>query len=74
MTSNSFNHGQACSASSRIYVQASIYDEFLRKFTEKAQSLKLGDPFAADTYQGPMVSRQQYDVRIGLRNLADTAY
>ncbi|KAF7790303.1 hypothetical protein EIP86_001257 [Pleurotus ostreatoroseus] len=60
-----FNHGQACSASSRIYVQAGIYDEFLRKFTEKAQSLKLGDPFAADTYQGPMVSRQQYERVMG---------
>ena len=40
-----------------------IYDEFLRRFTERAKSIKLGDPFGADTFQGPQVSQQQYDVR-----------
>jgi aldehyde dehydrogenase (NAD+) len=56
-----WNHGQACCAGSRIYVQASIYDEFLTKFTAKVESLKVGDPFATDTYQGPQVSELQYD-------------
>ena len=41
-----------------------IYDEFLKKFTDKTKALKLGDPFAPDSYQGPQVSQQQYDVRI----------
>ena len=35
---------------------------FLKKFAEKAQSIKLGDPFGADTFQGPQVSQQQFDV------------
>ncbi|THH09718.1 hypothetical protein EW146_g8603 [Bondarzewia mesenterica] len=56
-----WNHGQACCAGSRIYVQSGVYDEFLKRFTEKAQSLKLGDPFAVDSYQGPQVSQGQYD-------------
>ncbi|ETW78463.1 hypothetical protein HETIRDRAFT_454399 [Heterobasidion irregulare TC 32-1] len=56
-----WNHGQACCAGSRIFVQSGIYDEFLKRFTEKAQSLKLGDPFAVDSYQGPQVSQGQYD-------------
>jgi len=56
-----WNHGQACCAGSRIFVQAGIYDEFLHKFTEKSKSLKVGDPFATDSYQGPQVSQIQYD-------------
>ena len=59
---NSWNHGQACCAGSRIFVHAKIYDEFLRRFTEKSKQIKLGDPFDPDVYQGPQVSKQQYDV------------
>ena len=57
--------GQACCAlaGSRIYVHEKIYDEFLSLFTEAAKNLKLGDPFAADTYQGPQVSVGQFNVR-----------
>ncbi|TFK19026.1 aldehyde dehydrogenase [Coprinopsis marcescibilis] len=32
-----WNHGQACCAGSRIFVHAKIYDEFLKKFTERPQ-------------------------------------
>ncbi|TFY72343.1 hypothetical protein EVG20_g652 [Dentipellis fragilis] len=56
-----WNHGQACCAGSRIFVQSGIYDEFLKRFTAKADSLRLGDPFATDSYQGPQVSQIQYD-------------
>jgi aldehyde dehydrogenase (NAD+) len=56
-----WNHGQACCAGSRIFVHEKIYDEFLRRFTEKTKTLKLGNPFDADAYQGPQVSQQQYD-------------
>ncbi|ORX94438.1 aldehyde dehydrogenase [Basidiobolus meristosporus CBS 931.73] len=56
-----FNHGQCCSAGSRIYVQESIYDEFLEKFKKHAQSIQLGDPFDSKTTQGPQVSKLQFD-------------
>ena len=59
----SYNHGQCCCAGSRIFVHEKIYDEFLKKFTDKTKALKLGDPFAPDSYQGPQVSQQLYDVR-----------
>ena len=45
-------------------MHANIYDEFLKRFTEKTKALKVGDPFAVDSYQGPQVSQQQYDVRL----------
>jgi aldehyde dehydrogenase (NAD+) len=47
-------------------VQETIYDQFMEKFTAKIKTLKLGDPFAEDSYQGPQVSQQQFDVCHGL--------
>lgn len=60
----SWNQGQVCCAGSRIFVQAGIYDEFLKRFTAKAQSIKVGDPFGKGIDQGPQVSKIQYDVCI----------
>src|SRR5712672_123827 len=67
---SSWNHGQTCCAGSRIYVQSGIYEEFLKRFTEEAQKLKLGDPFVADTYQGPQISKVHFDVRFSSFNIS----
>lgn len=56
-----FNHGQTCCAGSRVYVQEGIYDEFVKRLTERAKRIVVGDPFAPDTFQGPQVSQLQYD-------------
>ncbi|ODM14449.1 Aldehyde dehydrogenase [Aspergillus cristatus] len=56
-----FNHGQCCAAGSRLLVQESIHDKFVARFRERAAQNKLGDPFAADTFQGPQVSQLQFD-------------
>jgi aldehyde dehydrogenase (NAD+) len=56
-----FNHGQCCCAGSRLLVQESIHDKFVARFRERAAQNKLGDPFAADTFQGPQVSQLQFD-------------
>ncbi len=64
--SPSLNHGQCCTAGSRIFVQSGIYDEFLERFTAKSKLVKLGDPFESDSYQGPQVSKIQFDVHISL--------
>jgi aldehyde dehydrogenase (NAD+) len=60
-----YNHGQDCVAGSRIYVQSGIYDEFLKRFKDRALANKIGDPFAADTFQGPQVSKIQFDRIMG---------
>jgi len=60
-----YNHGQCCCAGSRIYVQEGIYDKFVEKFKARALQNKVGDPFAADTFQGPQVSQLQYDRIMG---------
>jgi len=57
-----YNQGQVCSATSRIFVQEGIYDKFIEKFkaVTKEQSV-LGDPFDEKTFQGPQVTKQQYE-------------
>jgi len=56
-----FNHGQCCCAGSRIYVQEGIYDKFIERFKERAGKNTVGDPFDAQTFQGPQVSQVQFD-------------
>ena len=60
----SWNHGQCCCAGTRIFVQSGVYDNFLAKFTETVKAIKVGDPFAKGTNQGPQVSQLRFDVRL----------
>lgn len=49
------NHGQNCCAGSRTYVHESIYDQFVAKAKGMAEARVVGDPFDADSAQGPQV-------------------
>lgn len=56
------NQGQICTATSRILVEHDIYDRFLAKFQDTVNSIsKIGDQWDEATYQGPQVSKAQYD-------------
>lgn len=50
-----FNQGQCCTAGSRIYVEESIYEEFVRRSVERAKRRVVGSPFDPTTEQGPQV-------------------
>jgi len=50
------NNGERCTAGSRILIQKTIYSEFVRKFTERAQRIVVGDPLDPNTIIGPMIS------------------
>lgn len=56
-----FNQGQCCCAGSRIYVEESIYDEFVKKSIERAKSRKVLDPMDPECEQGPQVDQEQFD-------------
>lgn len=60
-----FNHGQCCCAGSRVYVQEGIYDKFIAAFKKRAEQNSVGDPFDENTFQGPQVSKLQYDRIMG---------
>ncbi|KFG78008.1 succinate-semialdehyde dehydrogenase NADP+ [Metarhizium anisopliae] len=47
--------GQTCVCANRIYVQEGVYDEFVKKFTEKVNAFKVGNGFEAGTTHGPLI-------------------
>lgn len=48
--------GQKCSAASRIYVQRSVRDEFLKSFCERVYKIVVGDPREKDVFMGPVIN------------------
>lgn len=53
--------GQSCTAGSRLYLHADIFDSFLEKMTAQLATLKIGDPLDESTDIGAIVSEKQYD-------------
>ena len=53
------NCGQVCLGTERVYVERSIFDEFVAGLKARAEGLKIGVPNDETTGMGPMVSRQQ---------------
>ena len=64
------NHGQNCCAGSRTYVHESIYDEFVAKAKALAEARVVGDPFEADTAQGPQVWLSSHNWATSRENLS----
>lgn len=54
-----FFQGQACMASSRVYVEKSIEAEFCAKFKAMAEALGMGDLRDPNTWVGPIISERQ---------------
>ncbi len=64
--------GQTCMAGSRLIVQDTVHDELVRLVSERASTLRLGDPLEPSTEMGPVANQPQYErvVRY-LRTAAD---
>ena len=52
------NNGQSCIAAKRFIVAEKIADEFERKFVQRMQELRIGDPFDPNTQLGPLVNAE----------------
>lgn len=50
------NMGQVCNAINRIYVEKSIFEEYVTKFVEETKKLKIGNGLVENVDLGPMVS------------------
>ncbi|XP_076879112.1 retinaldehyde dehydrogenase 3 isoform X2 [Brachyhypopomus gauderio] len=61
-----YNQGQCCTAASRVFVEESIYDDFLRLSIESAKKITVGDPMDPCTSHGPQIDRQQFDTILEL--------
>jgi aminomuconate-semialdehyde/2-hydroxymuconate-6-semialdehyde dehydrogenase len=64
------NQGEICLCGSRIFVERSIYDEFLARFLERTKALKVGDPQDPATDVGALISRAHLDKVSGYIELA----
>jgi len=52
------NAGQDCCARSRILVQAAVFDRFMELLEPAVQAVAVGDPRAAGTEMGPLISAE----------------
>ncbi|WP_438334769.1 5-carboxymethyl-2-hydroxymuconate semialdehyde dehydrogenase [Edwardsiella tarda] len=64
-------NGERCTAGSRIFIQQQIYPEFVRRFAERANRLRVGDPRDPQTQVGALISRQHWEkvsgyIRLGI--------
>jgi acyl-CoA reductase-like NAD-dependent aldehyde dehydrogenase len=55
------NCGQSCIASKRFIVVKKIANEFIEKFVQKTERLKVGDPLSDDTDIGPVVNAKSLE-------------
>lgn len=56
-----FAQGQVCASGTRLFVQETIYDEFVNRFIEKAQQIRVGNPLDEGTQMGPQTSLDQLE-------------
>jgi acyl-CoA reductase-like NAD-dependent aldehyde dehydrogenase len=59
------NCGQSCIASKRFIISKKIANEFIEKFIQKTENLKIGDPMSDDTDIGPLSNAK------GVENIED---
>jgi phenylacetaldehyde dehydrogenase len=56
-----FNHGQVCSAGSRLYVEESVFPKVTEGVAETAKRMKVGPGMDPATEMGPLVAEEQLD-------------
>jgi succinate-semialdehyde dehydrogenase/glutarate-semialdehyde dehydrogenase len=62
------NAGQVCISPTRFYVQEPVYDRFLKRFSEFADGIKLGDGLSDGVTMGPMANSRRLDALEGFVN------
>ncbi len=63
--------GQTCIAGSRLLIQQSIHDIFVKKLIKVAKQANIGDPMDLDTHVGPVTTEQQYNKILNYINIAE---
>jgi aldehyde dehydrogenase (NAD+) len=53
--------GQTCMAGSRLFVHQQAHDEVVGRLSERAEAIKLGDPFEAETEMGPVAFKEHLE-------------
>ncbi len=56
-----FNAGQDCTSATRVIAGPRIHDKLVKDLVPAVEGIKIGDPAAADTEMGPLVSEEQLE-------------
>ncbi|MCD8917546.1 aldehyde dehydrogenase family protein [Staphylococcus gallinarum] len=56
-----YNHGQNCSACTRVYVQRAIYDDVIAGLKQRAEEVTIGPSLDETTDMGPLISKRQQE-------------
>ena len=56
-----FNQGEVCTSPSRLLVEESIADEFIKRLIARTKAIIQGNPLNTDSQVGAQVSKAQYD-------------
>lgn len=62
---NFFSSGQVCTNGTRVFVPQALKADFEAKVVERVTRIKLGDPLAAETNFGPLVSTPHMEKVLG---------
>ena len=62
------NAGQVCISPTRFFVQEPVYDRFLKRFTEFANGIKLGDGLESGVTMGPLANARRLDAMEAIVN------
>ena len=65
-----FSTGQRCTASSRLIVQAPVYEEFIARTRKRLASLKVGHALTSGTDIGPVASAEQLATDLSYLDIA----
>lgn len=62
--------GQKCSAASRVYIEAPVYDELVERLKILTEKLAIGDPTERAVFLGPVINKNAYaDYQAFLREI-----
>jgi aminomuconate-semialdehyde/2-hydroxymuconate-6-semialdehyde dehydrogenase len=64
------NQGEICLCGSRLFVERSLYEKFVDDFVTRTKKLNVGDPLAADTDLGAVVSQTHQEKILSYIELA----
>ena len=52
--------GQKCSAGSRVYIEAPVYDDLVGRLVELTDKIAIGDPTDKNVWLGPVINKSSY--------------
>jgi succinate-semialdehyde dehydrogenase/glutarate-semialdehyde dehydrogenase len=67
-----YNGGQTCAAPKRFFVDNKVKAQYIEMLKDKFSKIKVGDPYDADTFTGPLISEQAAkDVEVQVNHTID---